>query len=207
MTNGQKREIAQKVWIADIQNGEYTKDDEEWKPNYVLVGQLKVSRVNLIGTVVVKEEEGNRALIWLDDGTDKISLRTFEALSMSDKIMVGDVVNVVGRPYQFGQEKYIVPESIKKVDPLWLKVRHSELKPFNPSPPEIHASVESTAKEEKSGSEQIFDLIKKMDKGDGAEFEQVISESRKEGAEQLIRRLLEEGEIFEVRPGKLKILE
>ena len=61
--------------------------------------------------------------------------------------------------------------------------------------------------ESNTPADKIFQLIKSTDSGEGADTEEVISKSNLENAEQLVKKLLEEGEIFEVKPGKLKILE
>ena len=55
-------------------------------------------------------------------------------------------------------------------------------------------------------SELIFELIKKNDSGEGVLTEEIISKSNVADAERIIKQLLEEGDIFEVRPGKLKVL-
>jgi len=207
MANGQKREIAFKVRIAEVQDGEYVKEEGDWTPNYVLIGTLKVSRVNIMGIVVLKEQEGDMLRIWLDDGTDKISLRTFENRAMLEKMEIGDATNVIGRPNQFGAEKYIVAESVKKVSPVWMKVRQLELKPREVPQKETPAPEREMKKGGVSAAEQIFRMIKELDLGGGADMERIVSGIQGQKAEEVIRRLLEEGEIFEVRPGRLKILE
>ena len=53
----------------------------------------------------------------------------------------------------------------------------------------------------------IYNLIKSLDKGDGADIEDVIKESKINNCEDIINNLLREGEIFEIKKGKLKILE
>ncbi|MBN2458324.1 hypothetical protein JXB31_04305 [Candidatus Woesearchaeota archaeon] len=55
----------------------------------------------------------------------------------------------------------------------------------------------------------ILEIIRKSDKGDGTDTENVISDSalKREKAELIINNLLMDGEIFEVKPGKLKVME
>ena len=50
-------------------------------------------------------------------------------------------------------------------------------------------------------------MIKKLDEGDGVLIDDVIKSSKIGDAEEIINRLLENGDIFEIKPGKLKILE
>jgi hypothetical protein len=50
-------------------------------------------------------------------------------------------------------------------------------------------------------------VIRRLDKGDGADITEVIKESKDENAEKIIKNLIKIGELFEIRPGKIKILE
>ncbi|MDP7180775.1 MAG: hypothetical protein QF824_05905 [Candidatus Woesearchaeota archaeon] len=223
-----KRQIAYKVTIKDIAEGQYTKNEGEWSPNYIEIGNHQVSRVNIIGTVVVNapDQTSPHKSVVLDDGTGNISVRTFENNGIFDNVNIGDIVLVIGRPREFGTEKYLTPEVLKKVDnPDWIKVRQLELAK-NISAPTVSAPqspkeevvatepvVETTdmtqppVEESNTPADKIFQLIKSTDSGEGADTEEVISKSNLENAEQLVKKLLEEGEIFEVKPGKLKILE
>lgn len=53
----------------------------------------------------------------------------------------------------------------------------------------------------------VYDLIKSLDQGDGASYEEVVKQADNDKAEKMINTLLQEGDIFEIRPGKLKVLE
>ena len=55
--------------------------------------------------------------------------------------------------------------------------------------------------------EIIYSLIKKLDKGDGVSIDEVIKSSDNNEAENIIKKLLENGDIFEIKPGQLKVLE
>ena len=52
----------------------------------------------------------------------------------------------------------------------------------------------------------ISQLIEKLDTGTGADCEEVIKQAEVETAEKVISLLIQEGEIFEFTPGKLKLL-
>jgi len=54
---------------------------------------------------------------------------------------------------------------------------------------------------------EVYSLIKKLDNGDGASFEDIIKNSKNAKVETIITRLLENGDVFEIKPGKLKVLE
>ena len=56
-------------------------------------------------------------------------------------------------------------------------------------------------------SEKIFMLIKKFDSGSGADMQQVVDQCDLKDGEKTISNLLEAGEIFEIKPGRLKVLE
>ena len=56
-------------------------------------------------------------------------------------------------------------------------------------------------------SEGIYSLIKELDNGDGVSFEDILGKFKGAEAEAIINTLLENGNIFEIRPGRLKVLE
>jgi len=216
MEKSQKRQIAYKVRINDILKGEYVKEEGEWIPNYIRVGDKKISRVNLMAVVVSKQilENTNQEILLIDDGSGKISIRSFGEGDNFDGVNVGDFVMVVGRPREYFNEKYIVSEILKKVeDSLWVKVRKLELGDRQEierkeDAPESRRIEE--IKEEEIGEDinkKIFDLIKEIDIGEGADTQEVITKSKVDEAEKIITKLLEQGEVFEIKPGKLKILE
>jgi RPA family protein len=199
----QKRSVACKVRIYDILNGNFVKDDSS--AGYVSIGNLNIYRVNVIANLVFKSERANSANVIIDDGTGRITLRIFENMDIFSKADIGDFVNIIGRVREFGDERYIIPEIIKKVDNIaWVNLRKLELKniDFGNVKNKISA-VESP----QTISEEIYLLIKILDNGSGADFDAVIKNSKNNDAEQAISRLLENGDIFEVTPGKLKVLE
>ena len=55
--------------------------------------------------------------------------------------------------------------------------------------------------------QEIYLLIKKLDNGDGVLIDDVIRNSNNSNAEGIINKLLENGDIFEITRGKLKVLE
>lgn len=202
MEKQQKRQVAYKVSAKDIVDGEYVKE-EGWMPNYIrLIDGTKVSRINILGTIVLKQDEQNYKSALIDDGTGKLSVRTFDKYELFDNFNIGDVVVIIGRPREFG-EKYIDPEIIKKVEDVnWIGVRKLELKKDAPV-----VTEEAVDKVVGSPTDKIFGLIKDADKGSGVDVEEIIKKSEISNAENIIRGLLEEGEIFELKPGIIKILE
>ena len=196
----QKRQIAHKVRVSDILNSNFTKDD--LSAGYIKLNDVIVSRINLIGTIVYKSEEQSYSSSIIDDGTGKISLRSFNDSNSFSKIDVGDVVLLVGKIREFNNEKYIMPEILKKTDIEWMNVRNLELK-------NNKVSDENKKSEEiiVENDDEVYSLIKKLDKGDGVAFEDIIKNSTTSRAETIITQLLENGDVFEIKPGKLKVLE
>ncbi len=204
----QKRQVAYKVRIADIINSQFVKDDIS--AGYVKIGISNVARVNILATLVDKSEDASYASAVIDDGTGRIPLRSFDNMGLFLMLNVGDTILVIGRVREFNNERYMMPEILKKINDIgWVNVRSIELKSkkrfmvdeakngadsaAGQSPPELDSNV--------------YELIKKLDNGDGVPVEDVISKSNKPDAEQTLKMLLENGDIFEVRPGKLKVLE
>jgi len=219
MEKSQKRQVAYKVRINDILKGEYVKEEGRWSPNYVKVGGKKVSRVDVMAVVVSKEslENSNYQNVIIDDGSGKIAIRSFEENNNFDNVSIGDLVLVIGRPREYLNDKYIVSEILKKVEnPLWVEVRKLELvndkvdagKHISSETQEgvVKNEVVEEAIEEDTNT-KIFNLIKEIDNGGGADTQDVITKSNVERAEDIIKQLLEQGEVFEIKPGKLKILE
>lgn len=107
----------------------------------------------------------------------------------------------------------------KNADDNSLEFKPVSKKEFDERKEEVFAE-ESKKSEDESGEEEfnsgekfednyaskIISAIKKLDKGDGANINDVISHSGLEQAEKYILSLINEGEIFELRPGRIKIL-
>ncbi len=197
-----KRHTAYKVRICDLLNGEYVKRGG-WEPSYFLLPQGKVSRINVVA-IVVSVEEGNQFLI--DDGTGNMLVRSFQD---SPKVLpaVGDLVLIVGRPKEWGQTKYIVPEIVRKLENRqWLVVRQMEIKHLKEIIPKKEVPKHSPPKE-LGPYQRVLQIIDMLDKGDGASQDEVTLKSGLKDAQKIISKLLEEGEIFQVKPGKIKILD
>lgn len=215
----QQRQVAYKAKISDLVNGKYIVNDG-WQPNYLeLRNGKRISRVNLMGTIISKNPELDFNSLVIDDGTGNVALRLFEGENeLLQRFNVGDVVLVIGRPRKFGQETYVVPEIIKPIENKnWVLLRRLELDK-EPNENKIRSEKikpklkkpESPSKKE-TDSENIslkaINAIKKIDKGDGADTEEIVKCLNCGDAEDIIVALLREGEIFELRPGKLKVLE
>ena len=223
----QTRQIAYKTSIGNILEGEYVKE-EGWIPNYVLSGDEKLSRINLVGVVVAKSDSAENGEFLLEDKSGKIPVRFFEKSALFEKLVIGDFALVIGRPREYNGQKYVVPEIIKQVEKGWFELRMLEIggvfklqKEGGKEDIKKGGSVEVFPKEEtkeenekekglmneiiksKINSEDVLGFIRVLDKGEGADYEEVLEKARDE---KILKNLLEEGEIFEIRPGKLKVL-
>jgi RPA family protein len=208
------RHIAYKRDIISIITSDYIKS-QGFNPNFLESNNVDVFRINLIGVIVDKVASHNQYSLILDDGTGSISVRFFGENNKLKDITITDVVMVIGRPREFSSERYLLMESISKVDPLWAQVRKLELGSFNP--PNISSSMQSknntiTQKEESSelfqdsNRNKVLKAIKKLDNGDGTSIEDLPTDMVG-NIESIVNTLLKQGDIFEVRPGKIKVLE
>ncbi len=210
----QRRQVAYKVRISDILNAEYVKE-EGWLPNYALIKGKQVSRANIIAAVISVGAE-----VVVDDGSGSIALRSFG--QPAHEFDVGSLVMVMGKVREFNSQKYVVPEIVKKVDDKAATLRRLELERdalTNPAcaaeAPKQEQSAEPAeaiveevvdAAVEDTSNKRVYELVKSLDSGEGADFGEVISQGG-EAAERSVDFLLKRGEIFEIRPGKLKVLE
>ena len=201
----QKRQISYKTMIYSILNGNFAKGDSS--AGYVKINGVDVSRVNVMANLVYKTEGTNYSSAIIDDGSGKISLRSFENISPFAKIDVGDAILVIGKVREFNEEKYLVPEIIKKIDNIaWIKVRRFELKGYINQKTEING-VESDIFEEDVLGNDIYQLIKKLDRGEGVSIEDLVNNHKNYDVEKIVDRLLQNGDVFEINPGRIKVLE
>jgi RPA family protein len=220
MPEYQKRQIARKLLISELIVNKFIINEDG--PNYIRVRGMNASRVNIMAIVISAENDANIKTILIDDGSGKIPLRIFDSISVLDDIQPGDPITVIGWIREYNNERYITPEIIKKLDnPKWLEVRKKEIEkviPENSPIDEEIIEIESLAIDEIpeetieeveniSKSDKIYELIKKIDEGDGAIIEDIIAQSEEPDAEKIINTLMKEGDIFEIRPGRFKVLE
>ena len=209
-----RRHIAFKVKIKDLLDGRYITGGGDWDPNYIQLNDKQISRVNLLGVIVSKQNDinSNHNSVLLDDGSGRIPIRSFGNDKTLNGFEVGDVVLIIGRPREFGNERYIVPEIIKKnEDKKWIEVRKLELRKhrekIKKDVSEKQNAIEEEIIENADPATKIFEMIKKSDSGNGVDIQEVVDKSNVGNSEKIIENLLETGEIFEIKPGRLKVLE
>ena len=201
-----KRHIAYKIRVADVTLGKPVMDGERF--SFLELGNKKVVRVNVIGNIVDRyqsEGESKYISLTLDDGSGQIRLKIFgDDVEKFKDIVQGHTILVIGLLRSFNNETYISPEIIKQINPEYLLVRKLENE---------KNKVTSTPPLEKNQMTEIKDrilqTIKESEDAGGIEVDSIImnlKESSPESINQGIKKLLEEGIIFEPRPGKVRWL-
>ncbi len=228
MAQAIKRQTAVKIWISNLVNGNYVKQDGDFESNYVEVNGKQIGRVNIIATVVFKfqSEDNNYLSITLDDGSCQIRVKAWnEATDFLKNINVGDTINLIGRPREFNEEIYIVPEIVKKiVDLHWELARKAELLKEYGKPMKVDSTKQSMPREntrttkesevveekveESENRQKILELIEKLGAEGGVETEEITKQSGmdKDTVEEVVLELLKNGEIYEPRPNVLRVL-
>ncbi|MBI2135001.1 hypothetical protein HYU09_03345 [Candidatus Woesearchaeota archaeon] len=200
----QRRHIAHKLRVKDVLSSRYVKTEGAGS-NYLQINNQEVSRVNIIGVVVQKSDMENYSGIMIDDGTGKISARSFDDNLFLNSIGIGDVVLVIGRPREYIEEKYILVETAKKINPLWARVRNQELKNLGLDEKNPAGIKDDEENFHESPKDRLLKTIKELDRGEGVSIDDLPSAIV--DVDKIIGALLREGDVFEVRPGKLKVLE
>lgn len=213
MADVRKRETAYKLRIESILKANPIFEETESlnkRLQFVELGDKKIRRVNIIANVIDKYEsdgESKFATITLDDGSGQIRARVFgEDLIKFQNLTQGDTIIIVGVLRSYNQELYILPEIIKKQDPRYLLVRKLEIEK---SFPQIKTPAQK--KEIKVLRDQLIEMIKTAESNpgdEGIDKEEMIMKvkERPEIVSQEIQKLLEEGIIYEPRPGRVRYL-
>lgn len=211
-----QRQTAYKVWVSDLLSGKYVRQAGEWEPNYIEVGELKVSRVNLIASVIgnYKSDSGDYGFLELDDGSGVIRVKAWkEDVKLLDGIGIGDMVLVIGRVREINSDIYILGEIVRKIEKKeWANVRKTELKSrFGKSVRVDKTIVKEPVKEEVVEDASVSDrqkVLSIIEKNDEINVDGLISKSglSSEEVDKIIKELLKEGEIYQPRAGVLKVV-
>lgn len=216
----QKRQTAYKLRIGDLLRAnqifeeliqEQQKDlNQPLRPRllHVELGDKKIQRVNIIANVIDKfksEGETRFASITLDDGSGQIRARLFgEDIQKFQELTQGDTLIIIGVLRSFNQELYIFPEIIKKTDTKYLLIRKLEIEKLTSKP-----LTPIQKREIKAFRDEIIDLIKNAEQYEGVDKDEIINKFRDANPKiisQEIQKLLEDGVIYEPRPGRVRYL-
>ena len=164
------------------------------------------ARVNLIATIVMTEKMGNITNILLDDGSGRIVLRCFEENKIVEALRIGESVLVIGRVRKYNGENYVSPEIVRKISPEWLRIRALELGQKTVIVGRKEDPEKVDAREELLPRQKIIQTIKLLDSGEGVMIGEVIEKVPLADMERWVTILLEEGDIYQIRPGRVKVL-
>ncbi len=211
-----------KIDIASLRSGSFVENKEQWSPNYVKTRFGDVSRVNIIGILVSLSD--NMSSIIIDDGTGPIQVNLNFAMNkdvIHEKgIKEGDGVIVIGRPREFDRDLYIAAEIVNSLDNLaWLRFRKGEIERQAEEGYKIninhaeHEDVTDNEMKKEDGVEDLYEItrsiIEKKDSGDGVDIsvvERELINLNISDPKDSIQRMLEQGDLFEIRPGRIKLL-
>ncbi|MBU2523220.1 MAG: hypothetical protein KKE23_02935 [Nanoarchaeota archaeon] len=224
-----QRQTAYKMQIADILKGKINFEAD--RLNNVDIGGKLVLRVNVIANVVEKytNPEKQFASLTLDDGSGQIRMKGFsDSFELLNSPLIGETVYVVGTLKFYNDELYILPEIINNVETKWLMLRRLELGiKESLEMPEISTLNEKASEnkefEKHIVTEQKIDMSPKPSPAPeplSSPKLKVLNQIRKDvelDVEQLIvplnipladlnvivKELIQEGEIYESRPGHL----
>lgn len=217
-----KRDIARICSIHTIQSGTYVLE-EGWNPNYVLKDDVRYARVNIMAIIV---EKHNDYSFTMDDGTGHIRVIDFSQQAHVADLHVGDPVLVIGKPRRQSEEQdvFIAAEIIAskqlQEQPQWL-IQRKEWLSQQPDVVEKTTENKEQPQEKKEDDDNttpveqtqqsvtgddIIDFVRKKDTGDGCLLQDVI-DYYGEDAEHVVHTLITMGEVYELTPGKIKVLE
>lgn len=227
-----QRKPAFKVWISDLSSGELLQEPGEFGMHYLTLKGNNVSRVNLIGNVVdvfFNPEKGFSSVA-VDDGSGTVNVRAFKEDSvMLDGLKIGDMVTIIGRIREYNNDRYILPEIVKIIsDPNWELVRKLELLKEHGLPKQqeikqiVEVRAENTIVAESIGGNVVVEEVGNVTSSTRGKILNLIEKADENGADHsfilgslglpeqeinnLLKELLSEGEIYQNRPGKYKVI-
>ena len=193
-----KRNIAYKLRIGDILRGTPKIENERFA--FLELDGKRVVRVNLVGSVVDKyeSEEKNYVFLTIDDGSGQIKIKAFgEDSEKLKNTNHGQTIILIGLLRYFNNEVYISPDVLRDLDPKYLLVRKFETEKQKPQ-----------TQNQGDLKNKIIEQIKKYESEGGIETEKIIVNLNEpsQTVNQEIQKLLEDGMIFEPRPGIVRWL-
>jgi RPA family protein len=202
-----KRHVAYKYRVGDLLIGKPVFDEDRF--SFLELGDKHISRVNIVGNIVDKYEsagESKYSFFTLDDGSGQIKLKAFgEDVDKFSSVEQGQTVVLIGLLRYFNNELYIAPEIIKEQDLKYLLIRKKEIeKDRSKNAPAVEDRSQAVAIKDK-----ILEDIKGAEEDGGIDIDKIIMDLRDVSPDvinQEVKKLLEEGIIFEPRPGRVRWL-
>ncbi|MDO8556346.1 MAG: OB-fold nucleic acid binding domain-containing protein [Nanoarchaeota archaeon] len=218
----QTRQVAFRLWLQHVLSGTYVEQSGEWDPNYVLVGDKFVARVNVVATVVDTFIAGDKsyATVTVDDGSACMRVKAFkDDVYLIENLTLGDSVLIVGRVRKYNDELYLAPEIVVKQDSCnWELLRKAELLrdvgKYTVAPPvkDLFAEVQGPPRTEEFSIDPSAvvrqKIIRHVEKMDEASLQGVIDASGlpEVEANAVIKELLKDGELYQSKPGFVRLV-
>lgn len=200
-----KRHIAFKFRIGDLLVGKPVLNNEKF--SFLELGAKKILRINIAGNIVDKYESASESkylTFTLDDGSGQIKLKAFgDDTEKFTSISQGQTVIVIGVLRYWNNELYIQPEIIKEQNPLYLLVRKLEINKGKKAADPLGKQEIIAVKD------RILGAIKNAEDQGGIEKDTLIMDLKDISPEiinQEVQKFIEEGIVFEPRPGKVRYL-
>ena len=195
-----KRATAYKLKIGDVFSGKKILDGERF--SFLELGDRKITRVNIVANVVERYSSGEKAYVslTLDDASGQIRVKIFgDDVQKFQDIDQGDSVLIVGLLRNYNDELYITPEVIRKQDPRYLLVRKLEFEKMTPK--------EVDSQERVALADKIVNMVKGAEP-EGVSQDKLILDLHEtpDLINQEVKKALEQGIIYEPRPGMLRYL-
>ncbi len=196
-----KRQTAYKFFIKDILAGKPVMNGD--RLSYLEIGSKNVVRVNVLANVIdtfSSEGEKKYSSITLDDATGQIRANAFgDDVTKLNSLSLGNTLVLIGVLRFFNNEVYISPEVVKLADTKYLLVRKLELEIARKGA--VNTNVAGVR-------DKIYEMVKDAESHGGVETEQVILKLPypPDSINSEIKKLLEDGLLYEPRPGMLRYL-
>jgi hypothetical protein len=161
----------------------------------------------------------------MDDGSASILVIDFNQRKKTTTLKVGNPVLVIGRPRQAEKDLFIASEIATSdqliKQPLWIVKRKEDLKKLESnlvqkidSEEVLVEDLDETISDGElvqpiSGNvtgDDIIVFMRKKDSGDGVSIDEIVDYFGQE-ADDVILTLMSMGEVYEIKPGRIKILE
>lgn len=197
-----KRNVAFKLKIGQLLAGKPVMEADKLKS--LEIDGKQVVRTNIIGNITdkyIQEGEKKFGSITLDDGSGQIKIKAFgDEVDKFNELNPGDTLVVIGILRSWNNETYLTPEIVKKKDPSYLLIRKLEVE--SSMPKSLDVSQVSAIKD------KIVEMVKDQEANGGVDIEKIILTLKEhpDAINKEIKRLLEDGMIYEPRPGKLRWL-
>ncbi len=215
-----ERQAAYKTWIANLHTGIYVASTGEFEPNYLVIGDKKLARVNVVAIVSEKYVGEKFVSITLDDGSGCVQARAFkDDIGILMPIEMGDLVLFVGKPRVYQEELYLLPEVVSKLNnPNWELLRKVELlkhegrpkvvvKPVQEAEKEEMAQIVTIGGPERGIANRTLEVIgQHSDFGISVEMIAEKIDKNLEETEAVVSGLLKGGAIYQDKPGHYKII-